>query len=69
MVFDSNTTLSYFFLFFLITDLYFLIPAVIVQIFISAAELAVSTGTLTNEANAEIETQPLIAETKTKFSK
>ena len=69
MVFDSNTTLSYFFLFFLITDLYFLIPAVIVLIFISAAELAVSTGTLTNEANAEIETQPLIAETKTKFSK
>ena len=69
MVFDSNTILSYFFLFFLITDLYFLIPAVIAQTFISAAELVVSTGTLTNEANAEIETQSLIAETKTKFSK
>ena len=48
-----------FFLFFLIIDLYFLVPAVIVQIFNLNAKLI-------NEANAEIGTQPLTVETKTK---
>ena len=38
----------------------------IVKIFNPTAELAIPTGTPTNEANAEIETQPLTAETKNK---
>ena len=36
----------------------------IAQIFILAAELVIPTGTQTNEANAEIETQPVIVEVK-----
>ena len=36
----------------------------IAQIFIPTAKLEIPTGTPTNEANAEIETQPLTAETK-----
>ena len=39
-------------LLFFITDLYFLIPAVIAQIFIPTAELAIPTGIAINEANA-----------------
>ena len=51
-------------------DLHFLILEVIAQIFISTVELAIPAGTPTYEANAEIDTQPLIAEMKTrKFSK
>ena len=42
--------------------LYFLIPAIIAQMFISTEELVIPTGTQTNEANAETETQPVIAE-------
>ena len=34
------------------------------QIFIPTAELVIPTGTQTNEANAEIETQPVTVETK-----
>ena len=49
---------------FLVIDLYFLIIVVIVQIFHPTAELAIPTGTTTNEVNAEIETQPLIGEMK-----
>ena len=49
-------------LFFFIIDLYFLIPAVIAQIFIPTA--VIPTGTQTNKANAKIETQPVIVETK-----
>ena len=45
----------------MIIDLYFLILAVIAQIFIPIAELTIPVGTQANEANAEIETQPLIA--------
>ena len=48
----------------MIIDLYFLIPAVITQIFIVAAELVIPAGIPTNEANAEIETQPVTAEMK-----
>ena len=48
----------------LIIDLHFLIPAVIAQIFILTAELVISTGTQTNQANAEIETQPVTVKTK-----
>ena len=56
----SNTILSCFFFFF-ITDLYFLNPAVIAQIFIPTAELILPTRAQTNEANAEIETQSVIS--------
>ena len=60
------TTLSYhvFYSFFLINDLYILITAVIAQIFIPFAELTIPLKTPTNEGNAEIKTQPIIAETK-----
>ena len=64
MAFANNTILSCFFLFFLIINLYFLIPAVNAQIFNPNAKLEMPTGTPTNEANAEIETYPLTAETK-----
>ena len=47
---------------FLVTDIYFLIAAVIAQIFIRNAKLSKSAGTPTNKANAEIEAQPLTAE-------
>ena len=47
-------------------DLYLLIPAMITQIFYPTVELAITTEILTNEANAEIETPPLTAETKTR---
>ena len=58
------------FFFFLIINLCFLIPAVIAQSFNLTAELAIPTGPAVNEANAEIETQPLKLETKSrKFSK
>ena len=40
------------FLFFLIIDLYFLIPAVIAQIFNPTPEMEMPNGTPTNEANA-----------------
>ena len=50
------------FFFFLIIDLYFLIPAVIARVFISMGELAIPTVTPINEANASIETQPMRAE-------
>ena len=53
--FPNHAILLCFFFFFFITD--FLIPAVIAPIFIPTAELAISTGTQTNDANAEIETQ------------
>ena len=41
----------------MIVDLYFLIAAVIVQIFIPTAELATPAGAANNEVNAEIETK------------
>ena len=44
LVFASNTILSCFFFFFLIIDLYILTPAVITEIFIAIAELAIPTG-------------------------
>ena len=45
-------------------DLQFLFPAVIVQVSISTAELVIPTETQTNEANAEIETQPVVMSNK-----
>ena len=62
--FPNNTIFSCFFFFFFIIDLYFLIPAVLAQIYIPTAELSISTGIATNEANTEIEAQPVTAETK-----
>ena len=59
LVFAYNTILSCFFL-------YILIPAVIPQIFLPTAELVIPTRTPTNKANAEIKTQPLTAEIKTR---
>ena len=46
------------FLFFLIIDLYFLIPVMVPQTFILTAKIVIPTGTQTNVANTEIETQP-----------
>ena len=54
------------FLIFSIMDLQFLIHAVIAQIFSPTAKLAIPTGIPANEANTEIETQPLMAEIKTR---
>ena len=56
-IFANNTNLSYIFLFFLAFDLEFLIPAIIVQIYNPAAELAA--GISTKEAKPEMETRPV----------
>ena len=50
----SNTIFACFFLFFLIIDLYFLIPAVPMQICFADADLTIPTGIPANEANAGI---------------
>ena len=54
--FANNTMLSFFFLFFLIIDLYFSIPAVIMQIFNPIVELA------TKEAKVEMGMHSVIVE-------
>ena len=64
LVFANNTILSCFFYFFLIIDLYLLIPAVSTQFFIVSAELAIPTGITTKETKAEIETHSVIVEAK-----
>ena len=51
-----------FLLLFLMIDLYFLITAVIAQIFNPVAKLVISLGIPTKEANAEMETHPVIVE-------
>ena len=53
--FANNTILSCFFFFFLIIDLYFLIPKVAKQIFNPIAKLVIPTGISTKEAKAEME--------------
>ena len=69
LVFAKNTMLSCFFFFFLISDLYFLIPAAIAQIFNPIAELVIPTGIPSKEAKAEIEIHPVMVEAKIrKFS-
>ena len=60
--FANNTVLSCFFFFFLIIDLYFLIPAVIAQIFNSFAELVIPIGIPIKEAKTEIEIHSVIEE-------
>ena len=52
------------FLLFLYNWLSFLIGAVIGQMFIPTAELVISTEIATNEANDEIEMQPVIVEAR-----
>ena len=52
------------FFFFLIINLYYLIPAVIAQIFNPIAELVIPIGMPTKEAKAEIEIYPVIVEAK-----
>ena len=64
LVFASDAILSCFFHFFLIIGLYLLNPAVSAQIFNPTAEPAKPTGTPTNKANTEIQTQPLTVEMK-----
>ena len=59
--FPNNTILSCFFLFFVIIDLYFLILAVIAQIFNPISELVIPIGIPMKEAKAETETDPVIA--------
>ena len=48
--------------FFLIIDLYFLIAAVVIQIFNPPAELVIAIGIPTKEAKAEMETHLVIVE-------
>ena len=62
--FANNTILSCFFFFLLIIDLYFLIAAVIAQIFNQIAELVIPIGTPTKEQKAEMEIHPVIIEPK-----
>ena len=62
--FANNTILSCFFLFFLITDLYVVIPAVIKQIFNPTAELVIPIGIPAKEAKAEMETNHVTVEIK-----
>ena len=59
LYFSNSTILSCFLFSSFIIDLYFLIPATISQSFIPTAEFTIPTGTQANEANAEIETQPV----------
>ena len=62
--FANNTILSCSFFFFLITDLHFLIPEVIAQIFYPIAKLLIPIGIPSKEAKAEIEIHPVIVEGK-----
>ena len=62
--FANNTILLCFFFFSLIIDLYFLIPAVIAQIFNPIAELVIPIGIPAKEAKTEIEIHPVIVEAK-----
>ena len=61
LVFANNNILSCFYLFFLIIDVYLLVPAVVTKILNPNSILI---GLPTKEAEAKIETQPVTAETK-----
>ena len=60
--FVDSATLLYFFLFFLIIELFFLIHPAIGQILNPIAELATPIGIPTKEAKSEMETHPVIVE-------
>ena len=62
--FANGIILLCLFLFFLFIDLYFLIPAVITQIFNPIAELVIPLGIPTKKTKAEMETHPVIVEVK-----
>ena len=62
--FASNNILSCFFFFFLIIDLYFLIPTAIAQTFNPIAELVIPIVIPSKGAKTEIEIHPVIAEAK-----
>ena len=64
IVFANNTILSCSFLFFLIIDLYFLILAVITQIFNPTAKVAIPTEIPSKTAKAKIETYTATIEIK-----
>ena len=66
MVFAKNTILCFFIFFWI--DFYFLIPAVIANIFNPIVEPAIPAGTPTNKAKAKIESTPLMGETKMRKS-
>ena len=60
--FANNTIISCFFHFFLIIGAFFLIAAVVTQIFNPIVELKTSIGIPAKEAKAEMETHPVIVE-------
>ena len=60
--FADNTILSCFFFSFLIIDLYFLIPAVIVQISNPISELVIPIGIPIKEVKPKIEISPVIVQ-------
>ena len=60
----NNIILSCLFLFFLITDLYFLLPAAIAKIVNPIAELVSAIGIPSKEAKTKVEVHPVIAEAK-----
>ena len=64
LVFANNTFFSCIFFLFLIIELYFLIAAVIAEIFHLTVELVVPIGLPTKETKAEIEIYPVTAEAK-----
>ena len=63
-----NTYLSWFFSFFLISDLCFSIPAVATQIFDATAEIDIPIGTPTKDAKPDMETHPVTVQKLTKIS-
>ena len=62
--FDDNSSYHVYFSFFLIIDLYFLIPAAIAQIFNSITKLVIPIGISSKEAKEEIEIHPVITEAR-----
>ena len=65
--FSNDTILSCFFFLLLIIELFFLIPAVIRQIFNPTAELIMPTVIPTKEAKAEMEAHPVTVKTKISY--
>ena len=64
--FANSTISSCFFFFFLIIELYFLIPAVIAKIFNLIAEIVIPIGIPSKEGKAGTEIHPVISEAKIK---
>ena len=62
--FANKNILSCFFFFFLIIGLYFLIPAVVTQIFNPIEEFVIPIGIPTKDAKEEMESHPLNVEIK-----